>query len=249
MSEMMKKVKAIPLGDISSFLAKNKYNEVECSEYQLGKEYTKVDIDSITDSFLGKIIGKKKTLMNADTSPVLDEDTITFGVKNGKTSDAKLFKRRVDSANGYTYLQNTINEDDDVYKIKAVLNKSQELLSFSICTIEKRGDVLNEEVTFDSNGKLDRIMVKSTSSNIDFNYENEFRFNNGSMNVISAPKSLMVLQSSHFGIYCILNNLKDGNYGFQCNEQQRKSIEETLDVFASSSPFKLEKIQEICEEI
>ena len=123
MAEMMRKLKSIPMKNVRQFLAKNNYKDVKCSEYQLGKGEVDVNIDSINDSFTGTIKAKKQTLMNAETGPVLDDDIISFDYKNGQTEEVSLAKRRVDSARGYIYLHNIIDEEDAVYKTKAVLNQ------------------------------------------------------------------------------------------------------------------------------
>lgn len=243
MSEMMKKAKAIPIGEVKELLiTKNNYQEVECIESQSGKDGVEIDIDSVSASFSGVIQGKKQVLTKTEDRAVLDEDSIVFLYKNGSAEEVQLSKSRVDTAKGYLYLHNFINKYDFVSKSKAWLNEEKELYLITVEEIEKTGDTHCKEVTFDANGNLDKVNVKFTGTEEKPNYEYEVRLEADSIEIIKADIPLESLDSGHSEIWLLLNKIKKGYYGFRCKDKQQQAIENAIKTFVKISPFDLESI-------
>lgn len=241
MSEMMKKVKAIPIREVKEFLiTKNNYQEVECIESLSGTDNVKIDIDSVSDSFSGTIKGKKHVLMHTEDRRAVDEDSIVFLYKNGSAYQVDSSKSRVDTAQGYVYLRNLIDEDDYVSKIKALLNKEEELYFLAISGIKKTGDTFYSEVTFEANGKLDKVNIKSIGTEEKLNCEYEVRFEADSIEIIKADIPLTRLAYAHREMYCFLNNIKNGDYGYTCKDNQQQSVENAIKTLVEISPFDLE---------
>ena len=241
MPDMMRKLREFTTEKIDNFFNKNGFTDIKCTEYQLGKGDVEIPISSIGSSFTGEIRAKKENYMK--DAGIFDKDTVIFKLEKGVVEEVKLLKARTDVSRGYIFLEDSIDNDNNVSKSKIHLNKEEEIVSLSLSYYDSKGYVM-DEVTFGKNGNIDKYVLKEMGASAFQNFEAEYSWVDRSFTPIKEPSNLMSLESARIGMYNGLTALINGTYGVQLNDTQKEGIKACKDSLKLKSSFKIDYIDD-----